>query len=182
MNEAKTAVVLAALQKKAQPLFKKLPEKITTKQQYEDAASNMKAIKALVKEAEKEKKQLIDPLNVVIKRIREHFRPFENKAAEAEAKLKSQMSSYLLESEKKAKAIEQKLEDGKIKKVATAVKKQNEILVTTNIRKVWTAVCVDASKTPRKFLVPDEAAIKAALKNGEKVDGWKWEQVDQIVI
>lgn len=182
MNETKTAVVIASLEKKAAPLFRRLPEKITTKQQYEDAASNMKAIKMLVKDAEKEKKHLLDPLAEVVKRIREHFKPFEVKAAEAEAKLKQQMSGYLLEAEKKAKAIEQKLEDGKIKKVATAVKKQNEILATTNIRKVWTAVCVNVNKTPREYLVPDEAAIKAALKNGEKVDGWKWEQVDQIVI
>lgn len=182
MNEAKTAVVLAALQKKAQPLFKKLPERITTKQQYEDAASNMKAIKNLVKEAEKEKKQLIDPLNVVIKRIREHFRPFEDKAAEAEAKLKQQMEGYLLKAEKEMKVIEEKLEKGEIKKVATAVKKQNEIQATSNIRKVWTAICVDPDKTPREYLVPDEAAIKEALKSGKKVPGWKWEQVKQIVI
>lgn len=182
MNETKTAVVIASLEKKAAPLFKKLPERITTKQQYEDAASNMKAIKLMVKEAEKDKKQLIDPLNAVIKRIREHFKPFETKAAEAEARLKQQMESYLLKVEKEMKAIEEKLEKGEIKKVATAIKKQNAIQATSNIRKVWTAVCVDPDKTPREYLIPDEAAIKEALKNGEKVAGWKWVQVNQIVI
>lgn len=182
MNETKTAVVLASLEKKANPLFKKLPDTIATKQAYEDAAHNMKLIKCLAKDAEAEKKLLIDPLNEVIKRIKELFKPFETKVEQKEIELKQQMSSYLLEAKKQINKINGDLSSGKIKKASTAVKKQNELQATSNIRKVWTAICVDESKTPREFLVPDEASIKDALKNGVKVAGWKYEQVETIVI
>ncbi len=182
MNETKTAVVLASLEKKANPLFKKLPDSISTKQEYEDAAFNMKLIKAIAADAEAEKKLLIDPLNEVIKRIKELFKPFENKVEEKEVELKQQMSGYLIEAKSKINQIGFALSSGKIKKASTAVKKQNELQATSNIRKVWTAICKDESKTPREFLVPDEAAIKKALKDGKKVAGWSYEQIETIVI
>jgi len=182
MNETKTAVVLASLEKKANPLFKKLPDLISTKQEYEDAANNMKIIKALAKNAEAEKKLLIDPLNEVIKRIKELFKPFENKVEQKEIDLKQQMAKYLIDSRNKIDQINDALSSGKIKKASTAVKKQNELQVTSNTRKVWAVVCVDASKTPKEFLVPDEDAIKEALKGGRKVAGWEYNQIETIVI
>lgn len=189
MNETKTAVVLASLEKKANPLFKKLPTTITTKQEYEDAASNMKLIKMLVKDGGVEKKILLDPLteiientNILAKRIKDLFKPFEDKVEQKEDELKNLMLGYLIESKKQIAKISGDLSSGKIKKASTAVKKQNELQATSNIRKVWTAICEDENKTPREFMVPDEAAIKEALKGGKKVAGWTYKQIETIVI
>lgn len=182
MKDTQVAVVVSALEEKAKPLFRKLPEKITTKEQYEDAASNMKVLKSFVKDAEKEKKQLIEPLNNVVKKIRDLFRPFEDRVSTAESYLKAQMAEYVELSQKKIAKVEQDLEDGKIKKVTTAVRKQNELQVTSNVRKVWVLVCTDETLTPRRFMVPDEQAIKQAIQDGVKVPGWKMEQQNQIVI
>lgn len=177
-----TVVVVTALRKKAKPILNKLPDVITTKAEYELAAANMKVVKSFAKEAEETKKQLIDPLNDVIKGIKELFAPFEQEVKGAETTLKLQMSIFLEDTKKKLKQIENDLDSGKIKKVTTAISKQNAITINSGIRKVWKAIPVDVAETPREYLMPDEKAIAAALKDGKSVRGWLWKKVDQIVI
>lgn len=182
MKDKKSVIVVTALQKKANPLFKKLPDVIKTKEEFKDAATNMKALKVLSKTAKAEQDKLVEPLEKVIVGIKELFKPFIDRVKEEDAATKQKMEDYRVLAEKQIKQLGEKLSAGKIKNVVTVVRKQNEIEVDSNTAMVWTLEEVDASKTPRQYLVPDESAIKEALKAGKKVSGWKWVQKPKIRI
>lgn len=187
-EQINTAVVVASLQKQAQPLVKHLSTiaTINTKQEFELAAEKIKSLKNLAQLADTEEKKISAPLNDALKATREHFKPFKNLVGEWEQKIKLLMSVFVEGQKKKLAKVEEDFSTGKIKKLSTAQNKMEAIVPentdSVQVRKVWTMRIVDEKKIPREFLVPNEAAIKAALKNGSKVPGCVWEQTESICI
>lgn len=187
-EQTNTMVVVASLQKQAQPFIKQLGgiATINSKAEFKEAAEKIKKLKILAQSAEVEEKKITQPLNDALKATREHFRPFKNLVGEWEQKIKLLMSVFVEKQKKVAAKVEDDFANGKIKKLSTA---QNKMAAVTpentdsvQVRKVWQLRIVDENKIPREFMVPNESAIKAAFKNGSKVPGCVWEQVESIAI
>lgn len=185
-DKVSTAVVVASLEKQAVPIFRRvLNLSIKTKEDFEQAAESIKFLKMLAAEAERQEKEIIGPLKDVIKKTQALFKPFQTRVAETEWTTKLAMSVFLEGQKKLAAKLEEDFSNGKIKKVSTVVAKQNELRVengTAQVRKVWALFIDDVNEIPRKFLTPDETAIREAFKNGEVVTGCRWEQVEKIAI
>ena len=184
-SKVDAAIVLRSLEEDAQPLFKKLNAitSITKQEDYDRAMVLTKNLKELGRLAKEKEQSFTIPLNDLIKKSRELFRPFTSMVETTEANTKQIMLEFVTAQQNKLKAIEQDFSSGKIKRVSTFANKAAEFSAKkSGSRKVWKAICDDPSKTPKKFLIPDVPAITEALKNGEKVNGWIWQQVDQIAI
>lgn len=180
-------VVADSIKKKASPLIKQIEDcKIKTKDAYDKAAKIIAQLKEYSKEAERQEKTLTEPAKSIIKSAQEIFKPFRNQVQALEGAVKIRMLEFQNAQEKKAQKLVESFERGDIKKLSTVVTKQNELLNTSSenaqLRKVWQLTIVKESAIPREYLVPDEAAIRAAFKDGKKVAGCKWEQVNQIAI
>jgi hypothetical protein len=67
---------------------------------YESASAFLQGVKRLGKEIEAERKALTDPLNAVVKRIMEKFRPATDALAKAEIVVKGKLSAYAEEIER----------------------------------------------------------------------------------
>lgn len=183
MKQVSNAIVFKAIEKKAAPILRKLQSlSIETKADYEKAATLTKELKALGKEADAKLRSIIDPLKTATENARELFRPFKESIVEVEAQIKAAMLAYVETTTKERARLDAKFEAGSIKKASTYLDKAAELEVTDNLRNTWALVEVDASATPREYLVPDLAKIKAALKEGKKVKGWKYEQQKTIAI
>lgn len=179
------AIVLRSLESEAQPLFKKLKAvtSITTQDEYDRALTLTKNLKELARLAKEKEQSFTIPLNDLIKKARELFKPFTSMVETTEANIKTLMLEYVKQQQSALKKLEGDFSNGKIKRVSTFANKAAEFSAKkSGNRKVWKAICDDTSKTPKKFLIPDIPAITEALKNGEKVNGWSWQQVDQIAI
>ena len=184
-NKVDAAVVLKAVEKEAAPLLAKLQrvKDITNVTEYAKAMEIMKELKALLKVTEEKEDSLVKPLQEVVKGIKNLFKPFSQSVLSLQMDIKSKMQMFVAANEAKERKLEADFESGKIKKVSTFVSKAADLtIVNSGVRKIWKAVCVDESKTPRAFLVPNEVAIREELKAGKKVEGWDWVQVDSIAI
>lgn len=186
-DQTNTAIVLASLEKQARPIAKKLSKltSINTQEDFNNAGQLTKELKGLGAIAEKEMKGMIDPLNVTIKKIREHFRPFSTMIANNEAHIKTMMLDFVSKQKKLSAKVDQDFEAGKIKKVGTyADKKMSAEIVNgaAKVRKVWTVIIDDEEQIPKDYMVPDMKLIEIAFKQGNKVKGCRYEQVEQIAI
>lgn len=178
-----TEVVVKSLEKSAAPLIRKLADfKIKSNDDYSKAMELTKDLKNIAKEANDQLKSIIDPLKQATDAARNIFRPFQTKVTNIEQTVKIAMLEWQQSLMTKKAQLADKFESGEIKKASTFLKKEAELEVTEGVRKVWTAIPVNVKKTPREYLVPDEAKIKEALKAGKKVEGWEWKQVPQIAI
>ena len=178
------AIVAASIQKKAKPFLNKLNsiDVIKSKEDYELAASNLRKLKDILNVALQEEKEFREPLKQLDKKITEHFKPFKDDVRSVEETVKELMQGFLEMADKETKKLEQDFSSGKIKKGITLMDKKSKFEGIGNTRKVWQAVPIDESKTPREYLIPDEQLISKALKEGKKVKGWIWKQVKQITI
>lgn len=185
-DKVSTAVVVASLEKQAVPVFRRvLNLSIKTKEDFEQAAESIKFLKMLAVEAERQEKEITDPLRKVIKTTQALFKPFQTKVAETEWTTKLAMSVFLEGQKKLAAKLEDDFTNGKIKKVSTVVAKQNELRVengTAQVRKVWTLFIDQPNQVPFDFMVPDEAKIREACKTGNVPAGCRWEQIETIAI
>lgn len=126
------------------------------------------------------------PLNELLKTIRLETKDLENNLGEAIEKIRTQVSTYMTAEAKRVKEAEAKIVarvgDGKGKlQMDTAARKLGEIAKPEEkvvaqsgmlkFRTVERLSIVDAAAIPREYLVPDEKAILAALKEGKKVKG-----------
>ena len=187
MNTEKVdaAIVVKALEEQATGLLRSLKriDSISSQEEYDRAHKYISSLKELKKIAKDKEQSLTTPLNEVIAKIRGLFKPFSSMVDETELRIKSLMLDFIQSQQEAAKQLERDFEKGAIKRVSTYARKSAELdTKKTGHRRVWRAICRDISKTPAKYLVPDEKAIAEALKRGEKVAGWVWEQVDQIAI
>jgi len=145
---------------------------------------NTKIVSQLVKEAETEMKEIIDPILGSVARIKELFKPFIDEGKKIIGESKDKSYKFMEQSRAKKVALLQKYSNGELSG-ASLMKQQGKLEVAagaSTIRKVWAATEVNAKLTPRQYLVPDETAIREALKAGKSVPGWKWEQVDNIAL
>lgn len=182
-----TQVVVASLEKRAEPSFKVL-EKITkvTKDNFEVVASNIKAIKEIDKIAKAEEASMIDPIKLSIKRIEQFFKPFHTRVKDAELENKQLLEDYVNASTKAIAKVEEDFKNGSIKKVATYAEKTASFQISNGgsaqTRKISKLLIIDVKKIPREFLVPDESAIVAAFKDGKIVAGCEYRKVNSIAI
>jgi len=179
------AIVLRSLETEAQPLFKKLKAitSIESQEDYDKAMALTKNLKELARLAKEKEQSFTIPLNDLIKKARELFKPFTTMVETTEANVKVLMLEYVKAQQDALKELEEDFSNGKIKRVSTFANKAAEFSAKkSGNRKVWKAICDDPSKTPKQYLIPDVPAITEALKNGQKVNGWSWQQVDQIAI
>jgi hypothetical protein len=184
LTKIDAAIVLKALEKDAAPLLKKLKGfEIASQDDYAKAVQLTKELKGLAKVAKSKQDEFVVPLNELIKKAKALFKPFTDMVEATELNIKVEMQSYLTTQAEKQKQLEQDVQSGKIKKVSTYVRKVEELEVkNSGVRKIWQAIEIDASKTPREYMVPDTTAIREALKAGKKVNGWEWKQVDSIAL
>ncbi len=184
--DVSASVILSALRKEAKrPTDKISSLTIKSNEDLDTAAVLLKELKSYAKQADDKEKSLTEPLTKVVKDIRALFKPFKDSIEQIEADTKLKMSVYLEQNKAALKKLDADFDSGKIKKVSTLVTKQAVMHISSSsmqVRKTWTAIEVDAKKTPREYLVPDLPSIKEALKAGKKVAGWKWEQVDTIAV
>jgi len=180
-------VILTSLQKEAAPLVKRLADlgKITDQNDYDKAATTLKKLKELAKLAEDRRRLIVVPMQIAVKNTNELFSPFFQQVEGVQKLVKDSMLAFLaLQDERKTK-LEGKLESGEIKKVSTFMRKSEALETHSDaaiVRIVMVLVKVDEAKTPRAYLVPDEASIKKALAAGKKVPGWKLEEQKNIAI
>jgi hypothetical protein len=182
-----TAVVIQSLEKKAKPVFKKLEsiDSITTVEDNERAAEQLKFLKVLAQEADAQQKEITDPLEQAKKATIKLFKPFKDRVAEMETTIKLKMSNFLTLQKKKEVKLLEDFDNGKIKNVSTFTKKSQELQITSNVmqvRKVWTVEVENENEIPREYLVPDMEKIKQAFKDGKKVKGAKYFQKETIAI
>lgn len=179
-------IIVKSLEKRAAVPLKKIQavKKIKNNDHNVIVADNLKILKELRSEGMRQLHEIVDPINSSVSKIRALFQPFFTMVQETEAEYKEKMYVYIEGKEKKKLELEQSYSKGKIGGLKLEQEKQKNEVATgaSNIRKVWTVVEVDADKTPRKFLIPDEAAIRKALQEGKKVAGWEWRQVNNIAI
>jgi hypothetical protein len=189
-GELSTAVVVASLEKQAEPYFAKLTKytSIDSQEDFEAVGEQLKLLKNIEAAAKEEENMLTEGIKQSLNRIREHFKPFRAKVANTELTYKLMLSAFVEKSKKKIAALDEAFTKGNMK-VGTYAKKAAEIAVPSSnngakIRRVWTAVVTDEKKIPREFLTPDISAITAAFKEDptRKIPGVSWEQKEQIAI
>lgn len=185
-------IVIKSIEKRATPFIKNLNKikivGIKTQEDFDAAALHVRQLKDLAKEAVAEENKFLVPIKSLMKVTAAHFKPFKEEVAQMELDAKLLMGAYLEKNKTKELKLASDVREGNVKKMSTIVSKSEEIQIAASggmhasVRNVKSLVMVDASKTPREFLVPDEQAIKKALLNGEKVAGWKIEIVNSIAI
>jgi hypothetical protein len=190
-----TEIVIASIEEKAKGSFSKLKkiDRVESDADMATVGNNIKILKDLAKEADVQKSGITDPSYEAIKNIKESikktealFKPFEDKVDQAEMDGKALIEDYLDRKAEKLKQLEQDFKDRKIKKVSTFTEKTNALQTTNTgaakIRKITKMFITDPKKIPKKFFIVDEAAVEAALKNGEKVPGAELKKVNSIAI
>ena len=99
---------------------------------YESAAGFMLGVKRLAKEIETERKALTDPLNAVVKRIMDKFRPASDALTKAEAVVKGKLAAYSAEVERQRQEAEriareeQRRAEEKLRQEAEAARRAEE--------------------------------------------------------
>lgn len=170
-------IVAKSIEKKAQPIAKKLGNlKIVQKEHFVLAATLLKQLKDWDKQAKAEEDKFLDLSKQLIKLTKAHFKPFHDSVALLECQVKERMLAWQQKQQGRAKQLAANFEKGtgKITRLGTLVAAQEELLSVDSPaknRKNWVLEITDANKIPRAYLIPDEVAIRAALKEGKKVAG-----------
>lgn len=185
-DQVSAHIVIASIEKKAKRNFTKLKNAfIGTKQEYEEAALLIKELKAYKKEAETQEATITTPLKKAYDAAKALFKPFYNKVDTTEQLTKKAMLEFVAEQEAKIKKLEDKFNEGKIKKVNTLLSKTAEHTITSgaaSLRTTKELVITDEDLIPREYLMPDTVKIKAALKEGKIVFGCALENKKGLAI
>lgn len=184
-----TEVVIASLEKQASPAIKKLARvtKVTSKAEFDAVAEQIKLLKEIDKIAIKEENEMTSGIKHSLARIKAHFKPFHDKVSTLETNYKLMMSVWLEKNDKKLAQVTEAFVAGDIKKVSTFAEKTSALQISNEgsagkVKQISKLFINDVSKIPREFMVPDEAAIIAAFKNGENVAGCEYKKVKTIAI
>lgn len=152
---------------------------IKTAEDAQAGAEILGRIKAALQFVKAEKDKVIGRLQELIKIERERWQPVTDMLEAADATLRSQIKDYHeREAAKAAKAearIMAKVAAGTMKET-TALRKLSAVPEVTTVsgvsfRNVTKCRVTNVELIPRKYMVPDLVAIKAALKAGEEVPG-----------
>lgn len=170
-KDVSAQVVLASIEKKAAPLIKKLNAlDIEDQTDYERAGKYLKTVKVYMKEAEAKRRSITDKLNAVVKEVNDLFRPFKNKMQKLEDAVKERMLEWHEEVEdNKQELIEAYEEDAPISSQLRSAPVDNSSRYSST--KYLDEYIYNVKEIPAKYLLPNVAAIKAAIKAGKKVPG-----------
>lgn len=155
----------------------------------EQATSILSRLNQFSKDLKAEKEKVTKPLNEALKAERERFRPTEEKLEAAILSIRKKMSAYQTAQKKRedeeAAKIAARIGAGKGKlKVETAVEKIDAIDRVAS--KVSTEAGSVSFRTDKKFevmdvtllpadcILPNEVAIRAAMKNGIELPGVRY--------
>jgi hypothetical protein len=166
---------------------------VTTAEQYEDAAEELKRIKAAQKRLETLRTSITQPLNASLRAINDFFRTPKARLDNAERCIKTALAKYSAEQERRRREEQARLEaqarkererlDRRAAKAAAAgrVEKAAEIeeraaavvapIVQTAApkvtgitqRTVWDFEITDANAVPREYLMIDESKIRKVV-------------------
>ena len=165
-------------------LTKILNYKTTDKASYDKGAELLSIVNTATKKAEEEKKKVLDPAELTVKRIKEQWRPFEDKLRWATNIIKSEMGEWLRVEEDKINEKQRKLLlDKRISNPVTLNNKlaSLELEPVSNTRSVLKLYIDDPSLIPREYLVVDESKVREALKEGIAVPGARLDREKIIV-
>lgn len=165
---------------------------IETPEEYAGASELLVRIKTAVKIITEARDKVLGPILLAEKEERARWKPVLDEASIAEGTTKRKMLDYVAETDRKARAEEAKIrkdmEDGKIKKPETAVRKAEAIerppeqvktfTGQSQVRTVRTMKIVDENLIPREYLVPDLVAIRKAVLGFTLPDGTKTVPID----
>jgi hypothetical protein len=147
-------------------------DNIASLQEREQALVDTRVVKALYDEAERKRRDIVDPLNTSVKKINALFKPFTSKCEEYEHHLKALVVAFddtakraaIAEVEKRAKKVEkaspQLAADIREQAALHAVPQSEGVSSVT----VWRARVTNESLIPREFLCVDEKKLSAYAK------------------
>ncbi len=156
---------------------------LRSQEDYTSAVNALQTIKGLINGAEKQRKELVDPLNGVVKKLNTIFKPTTSSAQQLEVTIKgllidyeeSQRAKILAEAEKRAKSLEKRSPEmaadvREMALVSPVVPETSGIQYRTR----WTFRVTDETQVPREFLIVDERKLQAfatAMKASGVVGG-----------
>lgn len=160
------ALVQAALTEGEQVLAVVRGYKIDTHQELAQVGEWLREVKARRNELERQEKEITQPINLALRKVRELFKPAKKFWADAEVLLKSKIGAAKLLEEQKNQAALKAAADahaaGDTEGVVAATAKvttAGDLAGITTFTK-WTYVIEDESQLPREFLMPNERLIK----------------------
>lgn len=125
-----------------------------TAETYESAAGFLRGVKSLAREIEAERKALTDPLNAVVKRIMDKFRPANDALAKAETVVKGKLAAYSAEVERRRQEAE---------RIAREAQRKAEEKLRSEAEAARRAEEEALNKAEEARRAGDEAAAKAAM-------------------
>ncbi|SRR5258706_59550 len=162
---------VGGFKKKSAPLFRIVENfTIKSKADQEKMVNALKQIKAYGKEAKLHQDAFINPAKQIVEQAKSFFKPFLESVDEADKLGKEKILAFVNGRLAISERVGEAFKAGR-SKLSTVVSKQAELEDNDNTRKVWKLKITRAGLIPRKFLVPDETAIREALKKGKKVPG-----------
>jgi hypothetical protein len=174
-KEVSAQVVLQAIKKRAAPIEKKVSDlQIKSNDDYDRAAQLLSQLKAYDDEAEMQRTSITGPLNTALKATNALFKPFKDHIAFIVADTKEKMKAFVVLQEGKKNALETAYAKGQIKSVSKFTSDLASAQVSSGhaaARTIKILRIVELLKIPREYMVPDEAKIKQALKDGLTVAG-----------
>lgn len=140
--------------------------KIETHEELTTVATWLREVKSKRNELERQEKEITQPINTALRKVRELFKPAKKFWADAELLLKSKIGAAKLLEERRNQAALQEAADahaaGDTEGVVAATAKVTTTAdvpgVTTYTK--WTFVIEDESLLPREFLMPNDKLIK----------------------
>lgn len=180
------------IQKKINPLVEKAKTfKISTQEDMEDATEMLSQMNQFGDKIKTEKEKITKPLNEALRAERARWKPLETMYDEGISAIRKAMTAWQTAQKKiadeKTEKIVSRVGKGKGKlKAETAVKKMDEVdkpegAIATDagmvkFRTVDKFEVEDIKKLPAEYLLPNEVAIRAAMKKGEKIPGVRYYQ------
>lgn len=165
-----------------------IPNQIITPKDLSNATSVLSHLNRTLDQITEEKEKVTKPLNEALKAERQRFKPLEEQLTAAITTIKSLMSDYLRkEQDLKDKAL-QALADGKLslsKAVALAGQETTGSQASSGEGKVSFITVTkfhitDITKVPHDYLLPNEPAIRQAIKDNTIIPGIEIYQDKQI--
>lgn len=159
---------------------------VTNAAEMNEAAEVLSQLNQFMDRLTEEKEKVTKPLNEALEAERARWKPLEDMYNGAITTVRGLVSTYMTAEAKRVKEAEAKIVarvgDGKGKlqmdtaarKLGEIAKPEEKVVAKSGMLKFRTVIrlnILQASDIPREYLVPDEKAILAALKEGKKVKG-----------
>lgn len=146
----------------------------TTVEEYNNGADILKQLTAAEKRNKSLKDTVLKPQLEAIEKLRDIFRPTEEKLRACKDHVKAVMDKFLKEEEVRAEQERKRiLADNRIKNPEILERKISAVVTapTTNTRSVLVLKVTDMSKIPAEFFDLNESKLKSWLKEGNTCKG-----------